>query len=306
MTGMGRHTTLVNGHRGEDGAATSPVIAPFVIPPALSLPRGPVSDLAHDQTLTEEMTEAIRDNIDGDKVIRLLAAVVVLTVAAIAAIVSYSHIFELGRLHGQDGTAARLLPLSVDGLIAAASLVMLHAARNKLPVPRLARFMLALGVAATVAANVEFGLPFGWLSAVVSAWPAVAFVGSVEMAVRFVRDARAVAAGEADDDATDDTPRRDRWRDKWRDRRAARTRQDDTSLSPPPDPPLPPDDDADDDEKDGPPPPPPPPDPPKDRRKLPTGRDKALAIMKRNPGLSDAEVAKRARVSVRTVQRARN
>ena len=84
---------------------------------------------------------------------------------------------------------------------------------------------------------------------------------------------------------------------------------------PPPDPPLPPDDDTetdeptppDDDKKDdAPPPPPPPPDPPKGRRKQPTGRDKALAIMKRNPGLTDAEVAKRAGVSVRTVQRARS
>lgn len=127
---------------------------------------------------------------DGDTVIRVLAAAVVLAVAAFAAIVSYSHIFELGRQHGQDGTAARLLPLSVDGLIAAASLVMLHAARRKLDVPRLARWMLALGVGATVAANIFYGLPFGWLSAVISAWPAVAFVGSVEMAVRFVRDAR--------------------------------------------------------------------------------------------------------------------
>ena len=131
-----------------------------------------------------------RRRTDGDAVIRSLAAAVVLAVAAFAAIVSYAHIFELGRLHGQDGTAARLLPLSVDGLIAAASLVMLHAARRKLDVPGLARAMLALGVLATVAANIFYGLPFGWLSAVVSAWPAVAFVGSVEMAVRFVRDAR--------------------------------------------------------------------------------------------------------------------
>ena len=81
---------------------------------------------------------------------------------------------------------------------------------------------------------------------------------------------------------------------------------DDDSDTPPP----PPDDDTgtppDDDKKgDTPPPPPPPPDPPKDRRKPPTGRDKALAIMKRNPGLPDVDVAKRAGVSLRTVQRAR-
>ena len=79
-------------------------------------------------------------------------------------------------------------------------------------------------------------------------------------------------------------------------------------------PPPPPDDDKDDDteppsgddkDDDTPPPPLPPSDPPKDRRKPPTGRDKALAIMKRNPGLKDEDVAKRAGVSVRTVQRAR-
>ena len=48
----------------------------------------------------------------------------------------------LGRGHGQDGTAARLLPLSVDGLILAASLVLLHEARNDRDAPALARFML--------------------------------------------------------------------------------------------------------------------------------------------------------------------
>lgn len=80
-------------------------------------------------------------------------------------------------------------------------------------------------------------------------------------------------------------------------------------------PPPPPDDDMDDDTEpspdddkkdDTPPPPPPPPNPPNGRRRQPTGRDKALAIMRRNPGLTDAEVAKRAGVSVRTVQRARS
>ena len=147
-----------------------------------------------------------RREVDGDTVIRVLAAVVVLAVAAFAAIVSYSHIFELGSHHGQDGTAARLLPLSVDGLIASASLVMLHAARRELRVPWLARAMLALGVAATVAANVGYGLPFGWLAAVVSAWPAVAFVGSVEMAVRFVRDARHSADSDDDTDPPPDPP----------------------------------------------------------------------------------------------------
>ena len=44
----------------------------------------------------------------GDRVIRFATAAVVCAVAAFAAVVSYSHIYGLGRAHGQDGTAARL------------------------------------------------------------------------------------------------------------------------------------------------------------------------------------------------------
>ncbi len=130
----------------------------------------------------------------GDRAIRRLTAVVVLAVATFAAVVSYSHIYDLGRLHGQAGTAARLLPLSVDGLILAASLVLLHEARNGRQAPALARAMLALGVGATVAANVAYGLASGPLGAVISAWPAVAFIGSAEMAIGVVRRSRSATA----------------------------------------------------------------------------------------------------------------
>jgi hypothetical protein len=111
-------------------------------------------------------------------------------VAAFAAAVSYSHIYGLGRAHGQDGTAARLLPLSVDGLILAASLVLLHEARNDRDAPGLARFMLWLGIAATIGANIAFGAGYGLLGALISAWPAVACIGSVEIAMQQVRRSR--------------------------------------------------------------------------------------------------------------------
>ena len=126
----------------------------------------------------------------GDRVIRFATAAVVCAVAAFAAVVSYSHIYGLGRAHGQDGTAARLLPLSVDGLILAASLVLLHEARNGRDAPRLARFMLWLGIGATVGANIAFGAGYGLLGALISAWPAVAFIGAVEIAMQQVRRAR--------------------------------------------------------------------------------------------------------------------
>jgi Protein of unknown function (DUF2637) len=106
---------------------------------------------------------------------------VVLAVGVIAAIQSYNHIENLALAHMPPGAAnvldARLLPFSVDGLIIAASLALSRT-------PALARCMLALGVTATVAANVAYGLPHGLLAAVVSAWPGVSFVGSAELLMR--------------------------------------------------------------------------------------------------------------------------
>jgi hypothetical protein len=128
--------------------------------------------------------------VTGDRVIRSATAAVVCAVAAFAAVVSYSHIYGLGRAHSQDGTAARMLPLSVDGLILAASFVLLHEARNGRDAPRLARFMLWLGIAATIGANIAYGAGYGLLGALISAWPAVAFIGSVEIAMQQARRAR--------------------------------------------------------------------------------------------------------------------
>lgn len=123
---------------------------------------------------------------------RVLTAAAVLVVAAIAAVVSYVHIEHLAVVNGQTPLAALLLPLSIDGAVAAASMVMLRAARAGLPPPGLARFMLGLSVAATLAANLAYGLPHGAPGALISGWPAVAFIGSVEMVIGMVRRARAV------------------------------------------------------------------------------------------------------------------
>lgn len=125
-----------------------------------------------------------------DLAIRTAAGAVVLAVAAFAAVVSYSHIYDLGRAHGQAGVAARLLPLSVDGLIVAASLVMVLEARAGRSAPPLARVMLALGVAATVAANIAYGSAYGLTGAIISAWPAVAFIGSAELLIGSIRRTR--------------------------------------------------------------------------------------------------------------------
>ncbi|MFV2179976.1 DUF2637 domain-containing protein, partial [Actinomadura sp. LOL_011] len=60
-----------------------------------------------------------------DRLIRLTTALAVVAVAAVAAVISYSHAFELVRAHGETGVTARLVPLTVDGLIWAASMVIL-------------------------------------------------------------------------------------------------------------------------------------------------------------------------------------
>ena len=150
----------------------------------------------------------------GDTVITWAMAATVALVAVDAAIVSYSHIYGLASGQwgsgAETGVQARLLPLSIDGVIAEASLVKLYGARHKTArKPRLATFMLWLGIVATVAANVTHGLPSPLLPpvahtailALLSAWPAGAFIGSVEMAMGLVRDKRAVAS--ADDTGTD-------------------------------------------------------------------------------------------------------
>jgi Protein of unknown function (DUF2637) len=120
----------------------------------------------------------------------------VAAVATFAAIQSYSHIYWLGSTHRQDQLDSALLPLTVDGLITAASLVLLFASITRHRAPWLARVALWLGIAVTVAANVAFGIPAGMVGALVSAWPALAFVLAVELLMRLVRLVRSATPSE--------------------------------------------------------------------------------------------------------------
>ena len=78
----------------------------------------------------------------------------------------------------------------MDGLILAASLVLLHEARRDRAAPALGRCMLWLGIGATIAANALYGATAGPLAAVISTCPAISFIGSVEMAMLLVRRSR--------------------------------------------------------------------------------------------------------------------
>ena len=66
-------------------------------------------------------------------------------------------------------------------------MVVLYAARHKVPVPSLARWLLGLGIAATLTANIAQGWSHGPLGAVVAACPAVSLIGSYELLVWLIR-----------------------------------------------------------------------------------------------------------------------
>ena len=130
-------------------------------------------------------------------------------VGAVAAVASYEHAYALVRVQSEEGWTGRLVPLTVNGLIYASSMAMLDSARRKVPVPPLARWLLGLGIPATLAANVTHGLGHGPSGAVVAAWLAVALVGSYELIMVIIRSAQApagTAAGPETSGAPGDDP----------------------------------------------------------------------------------------------------
>lgn len=141
-----------------------------------------------------------------DSVIRWSTAAVVVGVAAVAAYVSYNHAYELVSAHGENGGTARVVPLTVDGLVYASSMVLLDSARHKRRTPRLARWLLGLGITATLAANVAHGAGHGAMGGIVAAWPAVALVGSYELLMSLVRGQVRAPTGTPDDQDSDNAP----------------------------------------------------------------------------------------------------
>jgi hypothetical protein len=132
----------------------------------------------------------------ADRTIRVSATVAVLGVAGVAAYISYWHAYEVISAHGESGVTARLEPATIDGLVYCSSMVVLYAARHQLRVPALARWLLALGIVATLAANLAHGWSHGPIGATVAAWPAASLVGSYELLLWLIRPAAGVMASE--------------------------------------------------------------------------------------------------------------
>ncbi len=86
-------------------------------------------------------------------------------------------------------------------------MVVLDASRRNHLVPRLALWSLGAGIVATVAANLAHGLSHGPVGALVSAWPALALVGSFELLMLLVRKHHQADAQQETGEATsEDAP----------------------------------------------------------------------------------------------------
>ncbi|MBX6386076.1 MAG: DUF2637 domain-containing protein [Microbispora sp.] len=146
-----------------------------------------------------------------DRVIRVVAAMAVIGVAAIAAVISYRHAYTLAVQHGETGTTAMLVPVTADGLLLVAGLVMLDSARRGVPAPALARLALALGIVATIAANLAHGVAHGVVGALVAAWPAVTLILTVELLMGMIRRAQAAPVGVPDGTLAAEVDEPERW-----------------------------------------------------------------------------------------------
>lgn len=118
--------------------------------------------------------------------IRRTTIATVLFLAAIAAIVSYGHMHTLALRHGEEPWTAALLPLSVDGMIIAASLALLSDSRHGRAGGILPWTLVVVSSGASLAANVAAAHPT-LISRIISAWPPFALIGAYEMLMRQVR-----------------------------------------------------------------------------------------------------------------------
>lgn len=117
--------------------------------------------------------------------VRRIAVTSVLLVGVVAAVISYNHIYELAARSGEQWRAA-LLPLSVDGMLVAATLAIVDRRRVGQRAGWVPWLGLALGIAASLAGNVAAARP-DLISQIVAAWPPVALAVSIETLVGVLR-----------------------------------------------------------------------------------------------------------------------
>jgi Protein of unknown function (DUF2637) len=108
--------------------------------------------------------------------------------ALIAGTVSYLHMHLLVELHGQPCWVAALTPLSVDGMIVAASTTLLADSRGGGRGGFMPWALLVAGSAASLAVNVAVADP-AMTGRVIAAWPSLSLIAAYELLMRQVRRA---------------------------------------------------------------------------------------------------------------------
>ena len=121
-----------------------------------------------------------------DRWIRWTTIGCVALLALVAGTVSYLHMHMLVARHGQPGWVAALTPLSVDGMIVAASTTLLADSRSGRNGGALPWALLVAGSVASLAANVAVAEPT-LIGRVIAAWPSFALTASYELLTRQVR-----------------------------------------------------------------------------------------------------------------------
>jgi hypothetical protein len=119
------------------------------------------------------------DASSASPVLRYTTTVAVIVVGLIAAVVSYSHMVSLGIRVGEDWRSY-LIPFSIDGLMVAASMVLVTRRRAGLPASGLAWGALGVGVLASLATNMADAT--GSMTAILYAgWAPVALAVGFEL-----------------------------------------------------------------------------------------------------------------------------
>jgi Protein of unknown function (DUF2637) len=136
----------------------------------------------------------------ADRWMRWTTTGCVALLALIAGTVSYLHMHRLVALHGQPGWVAALTPLSVDGMIVAASTTLLADSRSGRSGGALPWALLVAGSVASLAANVAVAEPT-FIGRVVAAWPSFALTASYELLTCQVR--RTAGADHGKDDRSE-------------------------------------------------------------------------------------------------------
>lgn len=131
----------------------------------------------------------------ADQWIKCTTTGCVALLALIAGTVSYLHMHTLVALHGQPGWVAALTPLSVDGMIVAASTTLLADSRSGRRGGVLPWALLVAGSVASLAANVAVAQPT-LIGRVIAAWPSFALTASYELLTRQVRRGAGDAVGD--------------------------------------------------------------------------------------------------------------